>query len=64
MEPANTDQSEYAAGAVANIFFDALRRADYSAAARAQEGLTKLGWYLAKEPPTPQRRSHRKGGDR
>ena len=63
MESVEATPSEYAPGAVANIFFDALRHGDYSAAAKAQERLAQLGWYLTKEPPAP-RRSRRKGGDR
>ncbi len=62
MESIEATTSEYSAGAVANILFDALRRGDFSAAARAQERLAQLGWYLTKEPPAPQRRVRRKGG--
>ena len=37
MESVEATPPEHSAGAVANILFDALRRGDYSAAARARE---------------------------
>jgi hypothetical protein len=34
----------------ATALFDALQTGDYASAARAQERLRSLGWYLSREP--------------
>jgi hypothetical protein len=47
---------EIQAGVEANALFDALRRGDYATAARAQERLREMGWYLGREAPRRPRR--------
>ena len=39
-----------------NALFDALRRSDYPAAARAQERLRELGWDVRRKPSESPRR--------
>jgi hypothetical protein len=40
---------EARASVEANALFDAVRRGDYAAAAKAQERLRELGWIIARE---------------
>jgi hypothetical protein len=51
----------------ANALFDALQAGDYSRAAKAQERLRTLGWYVSREPgrkgrATPQKARRLEGG--
>ena len=51
---------EIRASVEANAMFDALRRGDFAAAARAQERLSEMGWYVSREPkPRPRRKAGR-----
>jgi hypothetical protein len=56
MENVEPIPPEIRAGVEANALFDAVRRGDFASAARAQENLKELGWYLSREQPKPQRR--------
>jgi hypothetical protein len=47
---------EVRASVEANALFDALRRGDYAAAAKAQEPLRELGWTINREQPKPRKR--------
>jgi hypothetical protein len=62
MENADAIPPEIQAGAEANVLFDALRRGDFTAAAKAQERLNRLGWYLTREQPKSQRRTQKPHG--
>jgi hypothetical protein len=46
---------EIRASVEANALFDCIRRGDFAGAARAQQRLIELGWYISREPK-PQRR--------
>jgi hypothetical protein len=58
-EDESTIPPELRAAAEATCLFDALRRGDLELAARAQEKLRELGWYLSREAPRPSRRTTR-----
>jgi hypothetical protein len=42
-----------------NTMLDALARGDFVEAAREQERLRDLGWYISREAPRPRRRNAR-----
>lgn len=42
-----------------NTMLDALVRGDFAVAAREQERLRDLGWYISREAPRPSRRNAR-----
>jgi dihydrodipicolinate synthase/N-acetylneuraminate lyase len=49
MEATETIPPEVRAGVEANALFDAVRRGDYAAAAKAQERLKELGWTVTRD---------------
>jgi hypothetical protein len=56
MEDQDKIPVEVRASVEANALFDALRRGDFDAAARAQNRLRELGWHISREPSKPHRR--------
>ena len=53
MAPIAAIQPEIRASVEANAFFLALKDGDYASAAKSQERLKELGWYLSREAPRP-----------
>jgi hypothetical protein len=56
MEAIETIPPEIRANVEANALFDALRRGDYAAAAKAQERLRELGWNVSRDQAKPPKR--------
>lgn len=59
MDGTKSSPPEIRAEVEVNILFDALRRGDYAAAAKAQERLHELGWYITRERPRSKKRNQK-----